>query len=515
MSGFPILTALTVLPLVGAVIALWSGRHARAVALFTTLSSLALALFVWTRLPANGSIGLVERAAWAPSLGIEYHLGMDGLGALMLVLSAIVTLMSVDAAHRVHHQPGLYFGLVLVLEAGLFGSFTALNFFHWFLFWELSLIPAFFLIKLWGGSRRGPAATQFFVYTMAGSAALLVAFLAVFVSTGSMDFGRLADLASKGDLEKLVTLQLGSGFLGGSVTLWLAIGVLAGFAVKVPMIPFHTWLPAAYAEAPSPVTMLLTGAMSKMGVYGLLRIAIPLFGAQIAEMRTPLLVLAVATVVMGAWAAAVQKDLKRVFAYMSVNHLGYCLLGIFALAVPVAAGDAGASAAADQSAALNGVILQMFNHGVTAATLFWFVAMLQLRTGGHRGVDDFGGLRKPAPVLAGLMGIALFSSLGLPGLNGFPGEFLIFRGVFPLAWVAATVSVLGLLVTAAVILTVIQKVFWGPVPEHCAGFPDLHHGERLAVAPVIGLMLLIGILPQLIVASVNPTVQYLLAHWRF
>ncbi len=513
MSGFPILTALTVLPLAGAAIALWSGKHARGVALITTLSSLALALYVWTQLPANGSIGLVERAAWAPSLGIEYHLGVDGLGALMLVLSAIVTLMSVDAAHRVHHQPGLYFGLVLVLETGLFGSFTALNFFHWFLFWELSLIPAFFLIKLWGGARRGPAATQFFVYTMAGSVALLVAFLAVFVATGSMDFGRLADLASKGDLEKLVTLQFGSGFFGASVTLWLAIGVLAGFAVKVPMVPFHTWLPAAYAEAPSPVTMLLTGAMSKMGVYGLLRIAIPLFGAQIAEMRTPLLVLAVATVVMGAWAAVAQKDLKRVFAYMSVNHLGYCLLGIFALAVPVAAGDVGKLAS--QSAALNGVILQMFNHGITAATLFWFVAILQSRTGGHRGIDQFGGLRKPAPVLAGLMGIALFSSLGLPGLNGFPGEFLIFRGVFPLAWVAATISVLGLLVTAAVILTVIQKVFWGPVPEHCVGFPDLHHGEKLAMVPVIGLMLLVGILPQLIVASVNPTVVNLLAHWRF
>ncbi len=507
MSEFPILTLLTVLPLAGAAIALVAGRHARVVALATTLCSLALALVVWTRLPANGSIGLVERAGWAPSLGIEYHLGVDGLGALMLVLSAIVTLMSVDAAHRVHHQPGLYFGLVLLLESGLFGSFTALNFFHWFLFWELSLIPAFFLIKLWGGARRGPAATQFFIYTMAGSAALLVAFLAVFVATGSMDFPHLTLLASTGELEQMITAHL------GPVTLWLAIGVLAGFAVKVPMVPFHTWLPAAYAEAPSPVTMLLTGAMSKMGVYGLLRIAIPLFGAQIAQMRTPLLVLAVATVVMGAWAAAVQKDLKRVFAYMSVNHLGYCLLGIFALAVPVAAGDAGALAS--QSAALNGVMLQMFNHGVTAATLFWFVAMLQFRTGGHRGIDDFGGLRKPAPVLAGLMGIALFSSLGLPGLNGFPGEFLIFRGVFPLAWVAATVSLLGLLVTAAVILTVIQKVFWGPVAEHCVGFPDLHHGERMALAPVIGLMLLIGILPQLIVASVNPTVQYLLAHWRF
>jgi NADH-quinone oxidoreductase subunit M len=509
MSGFPILTLLTVLPLVGAAIALCSGRHARAVALATTICSLALALIVWaewSKFALFGGYGFIEQHAWAPSLGIEYHLGVDGLGALMLVLSAIVTLMSVDAAHRVHHQPGLYFGLVLVLEAGLFGSFTTLNFFHWFLFWELSLIPAFFLIKLWGGARRGPAATQFFIYTMAGSAALLVAFLAVFVATGSMDFPHLTLLASTGELEHMITAHL------GPVTLWLAIGVLAGFAVKVPMVPFHTWLPAAYAEAPSPVTMLLTGAMSKMGVYGLLRIAIPLFGVQIAEMRTPLLVLAVATVVMGAWAAAAQKDLKRVFAYMSVNHLGYCLLGIFALAVPAS----GAGALASQSAALDGVILQMFNHGITAATLFWFVAMLQLRTGGHRGIDDFGGLRKPAPVLAGLMGIALFSSLGLPGLNGFPGEFLIFRGVFPLAWVAATVSVLGLLVTAAVILTVIQKVFWGPVPKHCEGFPDLHHGEKLAMAPVIGLMLLIGILPyQLIVASVDPTVQYLLAHWRF
>jgi NADH-quinone oxidoreductase subunit M len=297
----------------------------------------------------------------------------------------------------------------------------------------------------------------------------------------------------------------------GHIMLWLAIGVLAGFAVKVPMVPFHTWLPAAYAEAPSPVTMLLTGAMSKMGVYGLLRIAIPLFGPQIAQMRTPLLVLAVATVVMGAWAAAAQKDLKRVFAYLSVNHLGYCLLGIFALAVPMA----GAAAQASQAAALNGVILQMFNHGLTAAALFWFVAMMQQRTGGHRGIDQFGGLRKPAPVLAGLMGIALFSSLGLPGLNGFVGEFLIFRGVFPLAWVAATISVLGLLVTAAVILSVIQKVFSGPVANHCEGFPDLHHGERMALAPVIGLMFLVGILPQLIVNSVNPTVVNLLAHWRF
>ncbi len=285
MHGFPILTLLTVLPLAGAAVAVIAGKHARAVALIVTLASLALALAVWaewTRGPVIGGYGLIEQHAWAPSLGIEYHLGVDGLGALMLVLSAIVTLMSVDAANRVHHNPGLYFGLVLLLESGLFGSFTALNFFHWFLFWELSLIPAFFLIKLWGGARRGPAATQFFVYTMAGSVALLVSFLGLFFATKSplfgyarsMDFDYLTQLASTGELGRLVS---------GPVMLWLAIGVLAGFAVKVPMIPFHTWLPAAYAEAPSPVTMLLTGAMSKMGVYGLLRIAIPIFGHQISQ----------------------------------------------------------------------------------------------------------------------------------------------------------------------------------------------------------------------------------------
>lgn len=220
MNGIPFLTLLIALPVVGAVVALFAGRHARAVAAVTTLVALVVALVVWTKLPVDGSMGLVERFAWAPSLGIEYHLGADGLSALMLVLSAIVTLMSVDAAHRVHRQPGLYFALVLLLESGLFGTFTALNFYHWFLFWELSLIPAFFLIKLWGGAKRGPAATQFFVYTMAGSVALLLSFLAVFLSTGSMDFSQLADMASAGTLQQAVVAHL------GPVMTWLAIGVL-------------------------------------------------------------------------------------------------------------------------------------------------------------------------------------------------------------------------------------------------------------------------------------------------
>ena len=228
--------------------------------------------------------------------------------------------------------------------------------------------------------------------------------------------------------------------------------------MKVPLIPFHTWLPPAYTEAPTGTTMLLTGVMSKMGVYGFLRILLPIFYVQMRSVMTPLLWLAVATIILSAYAALAQKDLKRMLAYSSINHLGYCMLGIFA-----AAGFTGDNAAfaTDKIAALNGVMLQMFNHGLTAASLFWFVALLERRSGGLRGLDDFGGLRKVAPVFCGLMGIALFSSLGLPGLNGFIGEFLIFQGAFPLATWATALSVIGLLITAIFILTILQRVFWG------------------------------------------------------
>ena len=503
------LTVLTAIPAAGAVIALLAGSRAgvaRAVAVCTGVSSLGLAIWIWLGIGADGTMKFVEHADWVPSLGIEYHLGVDGLGALMLLLSAIVSLMAIAASKKIASQPGLYFALILLLEAGLFGTFTALNFFHWFLFWELSLIPAFFLIKMWGGEGRGPAATQFFVYTMVGSVALLLAFVALYVATGTMDFERLASMASSGALATAIHANL------GPVSLWLALGVLLGFAVKVPLMPFHTWLPATYSKAPTPVTMLLTGAMSKMGVYGLLRLALPIFGHELAQVRTPLLALATLTVVAGAWAAVVQKDLKRVFAYSSVNHLGYCLLAIFAVALP-AAPDAAIQLS--QTAALNGVVLQMFNHGLTAATIFWFLALIEERSGGSLGIHDFGGLRKPAPVFCGLMGIALFSSLGLPGLNGFVSEFLIFRGAFPLSWLSATISVLGLLITAAVILAVIQRVFTGQLPDRWKSFPDMTTGERVLLAPALALMAMLGLVPQLALGPINSTVMHLLAGWRF
>jgi len=508
----PLLTVLTLIPAFAALIALFAGNRAsvaRGVAFIAALASLALSVWVWLGIGSAGSDGsmkFVEHASWVPALGIEYHLGVDALGALMLLLSAIVSLMAIAASRKITHQPGLYFALILLLESGLFGTFTALNFFHWFLFWELSLIPAFFLIKLWGGEGRGRAATQFFVYTMVGSVALLLAFLALFVSTNSMDFETLARLAATGELTTAIQAHL------GPISLWLALAVVLGFAVKVPLMPFHTWLPATYAKAPTPVTMLLTGAMSKMGVYGLLRLALPIFGRELAEVRTPLLILATLTVVAGAWAAVVQRDLKRVFAYSSINHLGYCLLAIFAVALPSSPNSA---TSLSQTIALDGVALQMFNHGLTAAAIFWFLTMLEERSGGQLHIDGFGGLRKPAPVFCGLMGIALFSSLGLPGLNGFVSEFLIFRGVFPLSWVPATISVLGLLITAAVILTVIQRVFNGPLAERWKDFPDLTTGERLAVAPVLVLMLVLGLAPQLVMGSINATVMHLIAGWKF
>src|SRR5439155_14130477 len=280
-------------------------------------------------------------------------------------------------------------------------------------------------------------------------------------------------------------------------------GAFLGFAVKVPLVPFHTWLPSAYAEAPTGTTMLLTGVMSKMGVYGFLRILLPIFPDQMRLMLTPLLWLAVATIIFSAGAAFAQRDLKRVLAYSSINHLGYCLLGIFAVA-HFTGNQSGP--ALEKAAALNGVFLQMFNHGLTAATLFWFVGFLEQRGGGLRGLNDFGGLRKVAPVFCGLMGIALLSSLGLPGLNGFIGEFLIFKVAFPLSTWATALSVIGLLVTAIFILTILQRVFSGPLNERWSKLPDLTLTERVMVLPAIGLMFVLGIYPQLVLGTINSTV---------
>ena len=512
------LTILTLVPFIGGIVIAGLGAErkaaARGLAIAASLIALGGAVCLWWHFdPKSGDLQFVEKLNWVPSLGIQYFLGVDGLGALMVLLTAIVTPLAILVSGTLfegdkNKSAHVYYALVLWLQAGLFGTFTALNFFHWFLFWELGLIPAFFLVKLWGGPKRGPAATQFFIYTMFGSVALLLSFLALRYATGTFDFIELAALAKSGALTK----ALEAHFTWKSIALIVFFGVFLGFAVKVPVIPFHTWLPGAYSEAPSPVTMLLTGVMSKMGVYGFLRILLPIFPQQIQAVLTPLLWLAVATVVLSTCAAFAQKDLKRMLAYSSINHLGYCLLAMFA-AASVATGVK--DPALQKAAALDGCLLQMFNHGLTASALFLFVALIEKRSGGLRGLDDFGGLRKVVPVFTGLMGIAIFSSLGLPGLNGFVGEFLVFKGVFPLApWSAAT-AVIGILVTAIFLLTLIQRVFCGPLNERWAQFPDLTTGERLLVIPSIALMFVLGVWPQFILGAVDATVVKLVQHLTF
>jgi NADH-quinone oxidoreductase subunit M len=497
-----ILTFLTFVPLTAGVLVALLGpdrqKLGRNLAFAASLLALALAVALWALFDnARGGLQFVERAPWVPSLGIEYYVGVDGLGLLTVLLSALIVPFAMLASWKIGNNPKLYFSLVLFLESGLFGTFTAQNFIHWFVFWELSLIPAFFLIRMWGGPNRSSAAFQFFVYTMAGSVAMLAAFLALYAATGAFDFAQLAQAAHRG------------GLFAGHKTLATAVflGVLLGLAVKVPLVPFHTWLPAAYTEAPTGTAMLLTGAMSKMGVYGFLRILWPIFPEQMRAWRLPLLVLAAATIVFPAAAAFAQKDLKRMVAYSSINHLGYCLLGIFAAARLT---DGTVAWTDEQAAALNGVMLQMFNHGLTASALFYFVGLIEQRGGALRGLNDFGGLRQAAPVFCGLMGIALFASLGLPGLNGFPGEFLIFKGALQLASLTALCSIPGLLLTAIFLLTILQRVFSGPLPAKWSGWPDLTMGERLTALPVITLIFVLGLFPQLLTGVANPAVMQLL-----
>lgn len=518
MNTFPFITALTFLPLFGAFVILGmppeQKRLVRGMALAFSLLTLAVAALLWVRFqPAAVGLQFEETRAWIPMLAVRYHVGMDGLGLLMVLLSAIIVPMAMLASWKIENRVPLYFALMLLLQAGLFGTFTALNFFHWFIFWELSLVPAFFLIRLWGGPQRIAAATQFFVYTMAGSVALLIAFLAIFLSTQKFDFTDLARMGRDGTLTSALAGQpIWHHLTAKRFALVIFSGAFLGFAVKVPLIPFHTWLPTAYAEAPTGTTMLLTGLMSKMGLYGFLRILVPIFPTEMRWMLTPLLWLAVATIVCSAAAAFAQTDLKRMLAYSSINHLGYCLLGAFAV---MRSSPIGLDPLTEKAAALNGVFLQMFNHGLTAATLFWFVGFLEQRSGGLRGLDDFGGLRKVAPVFCGLMGIALFASLGLPGLNGFVGEFLIFKGAFPLATWATALSTLGLLLTAVFILTILQRVFNGPLNRNWSELPDLTFAERAAVLPAIALMFLLGIFPQAVLGVINPTVVQMTQYLRF
>ena len=479
-----LITILILLPLVGALFTSAARENlARRFALgFNFLTALA-AIALWRNFdPTATGLQFVERHTWIPAIGAEYLVGIDGLSLLLILLTSLVLPFAFFA-----QRGGRGFCvLMLTMQSALYGTFTAQNFVLWFLFYEMSLIPAFLLIKIWGGENRDRAATKFFVYTFFGSVAMLLSFLGIYFARGTFDFATLADLGK-------------NGLLNGNMA-WFAFGgIFLGLAVKVPLFPFHTWLPDAYESAPVGVSMVLTGVLSKMGVYGFVRLLLPLFPHQIQVLGPSLLGLTVCSIVFASLAAWAQSDLKRMVAYLSINHLGYCMLGLFAVTARSPASSV------DTHAALSGVFMQVFNHGITAATLFYFVGLLEQRRG-LRGINDFGGLMQRTPLLCGWMSVAMFSSLGLPGLNGFIGEFLIFKGSFAIAASFTAIAAIGLLVTAIVFLRAMQALFSGPLAESCSAIPDLLRGEKWIIVLVTLLMFALGIAPQFAFDIFNTTV---------
>src|SRR4051812_26550549 len=358
MAG--LITVLIVIPLIGA-LALWVGRprNARAIALTFTALSAFYAILLWQKFDsAAAGLQLVERCTWIPAIGAEYLVGIDGLSLLLVLLTSLIF----PFAFLAQRGSRGFCALMLIMQSALYGTFTAQNFVLWFLFYEMSLVPAFLLIRIWGGEGRDRAATKFFVYTFLGNVAMLLSFLGIYFVRGTFDFGQLAALGK-------------TGLLSGNLAWFTFAGIFLGLAVKVPLFPFHTWLPGAYESAPVGVSMVLTGTLSKMGVYGFVRLLLPLFPAEVKVAAPWLLALAVCSILFASLSAWAQKDLKRMVAYLSVSHLGYCLLGLFAI------GGSTARPAVEMQAALSGVFMQVFNHGLTAAALFYYVGLLEERRG--------------------------------------------------------------------------------------------------------------------------------------
>jgi NADH-quinone oxidoreductase subunit M len=492
-----LLLSLLLFPLLAAgLIGLWPGL----VRWIVTLAVVPVVLVATIGIRGGDTFSL----PWMLDAGISLEFNVDGISWLFLLLTTLITLFAIGVSLKLQLGDRGYFALILVMESMLVGVFTATHFIPWFLCWEMTLIPAYLLIRLWGGAGASRAALRFFVVTLSGGVCMLLGFLALQLSVGTMNFAALSGLAADHQLAIALGKTFAATGLDGHILLTgAAVAVFLGLAVKIPVVPFHAWLPAAYAEAPTPVTILLTGLLSKMGVYGLLRVFLPVFQEVSPGFSPWLLGMAVLTLLLGVVAALAQKDFKRILAYSSVNHLGYCVLGVAAVFASHANRDASASA-------LSGVVLQAFNHGIIAAVLFFGVGILEKRGGGLRGLGDFGGLRARMPVFAGLMGLALFASIGLPGLSGFVGEFLIFNGVFGLVPWAAAISVIGLLLTAVVLLRLIRKVFHGPLANRVAAWSDLTASERWLFAPGIALIVIFGVWPQVLLHFSNPDIVRLL-----
>jgi NADH-quinone oxidoreductase subunit M len=467
----------------------------RWVTLIASLIPFGLTLVLWLRFN-SGQPGFQfeEQLNWYPAIHSSFHLGVDGLSLTMVVLTTLLMPLSVLASFGIVDRVKAYMILFLLLETGMLGVFLALDLLLFFVFWEVGLIPMYFLINQWGGANRNYASLKFILYTMAGSLGLLLAIQLIGVVSGTFDLPMLFDRWTK----------LSGTLVGLPVSTVKAIAFWAfviAFAIKVPIWPFHTWLPDAHTEAPTPGSMILAGVLLKLGAYGFLRLVLPLYPAESKYYAGALAFLAVMAIIFGALGALGQTDFKRLVAYSSINHMGFVVLGIAAAAWAIGSNNA--------TLALNGAILQMFNHGLSAAGMFFLVGVLYDRT--HtRDLKAYGGLYAIVPVYGGILIFTAMASLGLPGLNGFISEFLVVRGAWPIFTVATAIAMIGLFFTGAYVLKALKMVLHGPVNTRWVGhLTEISTREVVVIAPLMALMLVIGIWPAWILNVINRAVSLL------
>jgi NADH-quinone oxidoreductase subunit M len=485
-----LLSIVTFLPLLGAVVLLlWRGatdNAARAAAMLTALATFIVSLAVLGRFERSvAGFQLVEQATWVKTIGVRYLVGVDGVSLWMVLLTTFLMPISVLASWTVERNVRLYMVAMLVLETAVVGSFVALDLLLFFVFFEALLVPMYLIIGGWGGERRIYAAVKFFLYTMAGSAFLLVGILFLYSKTTGTGQGTF-------DVRQLMSV---AGTLPAGTARWLFLAFFVAFAVKVPLFPLHTWLPDAHTEAPTAGSVLLAGVLLKVGAYGLIRFNLLLFPEASKYFAPFISILAVIGIVYGAVVALIQTDIKRLVAYSSVSHLGFIVLGIFAFT----------------NQGVTGGVLQMVNHGLATGALFLLVGMVYERT--HtRDLGKMGGLAVAMPWLTGAFLFAVFASVGLPGLNNFVGEFLVIVGSFAVnRWFGALAAV-AVVLAAIYLLWSYQRMALGPIREEHRILPDVSLREVLVLAPILSLLLVFGVFPKLITDRVDPTTQAVIAH---
>ena len=489
--AFPYGTVLLAVPAAGAAVtAAIPARKANAVRTFaigvslvTLLISGAL-LFDFDR--ATAGYQFVESKVWINALGIHYLMGVDGISLFMVVLTGLLFPIALLASPRVGDRVNAYFALMLTLEAALMGIFLSVDLFLFFVFWEAMLVPMYFLIGTWGYDRRVYAALKFFIYTAAGSALLLLGIISLAVLHAKGTGGAVTF-----DLRTLMVWQ----GLDPSTARWLFLAFGASFAIKVPLFPLHTWLPDAHVEAPTAGSVLLAGLLLKLGAYGFLRFSLTLFPQASVDFAPLMLTLATIGILYGAIVATMQRDLKKVVAYSSVAHLGFVVLGTFAIT----------------TVGIQGGLFTMVSHGLTTGALFLLVGILYDRR--HtRQIDEFGGVWKSAPKLGGIFLAVTFASIGLPGLSGFVGEFLSLIGTFVVHRPWAILSAAGVILAAVYMLWSFQRVFTGEPSGENATFRDLSGLELATLLPLLGLSLFLGLYPKPLLDRVEPSVKALVSH---